>query len=141
MKTKMKVYRVLAQRVVEFNSENSEKTHAAELLTKVMDTAPTGSGIDAGIALDVPRSDACNLVFRLEFHHMDEDGCYNGWTNHIVRATGNLAFGLDVKTRGQNRNGIKEYLSELFYQWLDSEIEAEWDSNTKKWTVTHEVQA
>lgn len=68
--------------------------------------------------------DGSKLAFRTSFHHMDESGGYDGWTEHIVtaRATFN---GPELKISGADRNGIKEYIAECFSAALAGEVSDE----------------
>lgn len=84
---------------------------------------PSGSGIDRGVKfLDVEsRSD--RLVFEFGFHHMDQHGYYDGWTDHKAVVT--PAFdGINVHITGINRNQIKDYLHELFYTAMLQKLES-----------------
>lgn len=90
------------------------ESHRDALETAVKNFAPSGSGFDSGTILDEDASTDKKLVFRTAFHHMNETGYYDGWTWHtvIVRP----AFdGVLVSVGGRNRNDIKEYISDQFY--------------------------
>jgi hypothetical protein len=94
----------------------------AEIRIKsAMDSAPHGSGIDSGIQLD-DSSTAQKLVFTFGFHHMNENGMYDGWTQHKAIITPDLQFGYRLKITGRDRNQIKEYLYEIISFWLDSDL-------------------
>lgn len=57
------------------------------------------------------------IVFRVDFHHMNADGYYDGWTKHTIVVT--PAFiGFNIRVTGTNRNDIKDYLADLFYTTL-----------------------
>lgn len=99
------------------NAEWLEK-HRARAEEIVRNTAPSGSGIDCGTTLDFERSDSKKLVFMCSFHHMDEHGSYDGWSNHEIVVKPSLAFGIDVAVKGQNRNDVKDYLHEVYRCWL-----------------------
>ena len=85
---------------------------------------PSGSGIDAGTKIDWDKSTPEKLVLIAPFHHMDERGCYAGWSEHSVVVRASLAFGLDIRVTGRNRNEIKDYLAETFAYALTREIES-----------------
>jgi hypothetical protein len=78
---------------------------------------PRGSGFDSGTKIDLDRSHASKLVFETAFHHMDENGFYDGWTEHTVTVTPSFQ-GFDVRVSGRNRNDIKEYISEQVHYCL-----------------------
>ncbi len=94
-----------------------EQRHAACIAEIMKRTAPSGAGIDSGTLLVRDRCTAEKLVFTFGFHHMNADGYYCGWTHYtaIVRPT---FAGISVCVRGQNRNGILDYLHDCFYSWL-----------------------
>lgn len=98
------------------------RTIWAELLDTIMQTAPSGSGIDSGTQLDEDKSSANRLVFLMPFHHMNENGMYDGWTEHTCIVTP-IFGGFDVRITGRNRNGIKDYLGEVYQYWLSQECE------------------
>src|SRR5262245_50499002 len=82
---------------------------------------PSGSGIDRGTKLGGDSTPE-RLVFDLGFHHMNEYGSYDGWTEHTVIVTPSLANGINLRITGRDRNDIKEYLADVFYTALRQEI-------------------
>lgn len=78
------------------------------------DLLPSGSGIDSGTRLDMDTSKPDRLVFNTAFHHMDDNGMYNGWTEHTVTVKASLIHDLDIRVGGRNRNDIKDYLGDTF---------------------------
>ena len=103
------------------NTEWAEKHN--ETMVAIMATAPSGSGIDCGTTLDREASTAERLVFTFSFHHMDESGGYAGWTEHTAVVKASLIFGLDVRITGRDRNGIKDYLHQVYEPWLSGPVE------------------
>lgn len=99
-----------------------------ELGRLVKEHMPSGSGFDAGTTLDTDLSDAsvyrypARLSFRTSFHHMDEHGGYDGWTEHFVHVTPDWK-GIVLVVTGRDRNQIKEYIAETFHQALMQEVE------------------
>jgi hypothetical protein len=79
---------------------------------------PSGSGIDHGTRINLTKSSEDRIILMTAFHHMDEGGGYDGWTEHEVIITPSLAFGFHVRITGRNRNDIKSYLSETFQHAL-----------------------
>jgi len=75
---------------------------------------PSGSGIDCGTKIDLDESTSEKLVLNLSYHHMDDWGSYDGWTDHQIIVTPSLAFGFNLRVTGKNRNDIKEYLHEVY---------------------------
>lgn len=98
--------------------------HTDSLFALVNKYMPSGSGIDSGMTIDMESSHANRLVFSFSFHHMDEMGGYDGWTEHQLIVTPSLFSGFDMRITGRNRNDIKEYLYQLFDDVLNEQVEA-----------------
>lgn len=84
---------------------------------------PSGGGFDNGTQLDWDRSTSEKLVFVTAFHHMDSSGSYFGWTEHVVTVRASLAFSIDIKISGRDRNEIKDYIAECFMDCLTRDID------------------
>lgn len=84
---------------------------------------PSGGGFDAGSKLDRDKSTKERLVFTTSFHHMNEGGFYDGWTEHKVTVSASLIGGLNVAISGRNRNDIKEMIHQSFDYQLRQEFE------------------
>lgn len=98
-------------------SNNSEwKDKHEDSINAMLEHLPHGSGIDSGVKFDWQRSTPEKLIFNLEFHYVDENGYYDGWTSHTITITPSLYFGIKINVSGKNRNGVKEYLSDLFHE-------------------------
>lgn len=83
--------------------------------------APSGSGIDNGIAL-LENSSSNKLMFSADFHHMNGHGVYDGWTEHEV-VVKPCFIGIDIRVSGRDRNQIKDHIHQTFHHWLTSEAE------------------
>lgn len=127
---KRKVVEAIASRVhamlscqASGNTEWFEKHgDAADALVK--DHLPRGSGFDNGTTLDNVRSRADRLVFNTSFHHMDENGYYDSWTDHSVIVTPSFLGGFDLRVTGRDRDDIKEYIAQCFHDALWTMVEA-----------------
>ena len=75
---------------------------------------PSGSGIDNGIKFLWDESTPEKIMFFFEFHHLNENGYYDGWTGHNIIITPSLQHDFNLKITGKNKNGIKDYLHDLF---------------------------
>ncbi len=105
-------------------NKNWQARHEDNANTLTRDFMPSGSGIDCGTKLDVDASlrQMGKLVFTLSFHHMNENGMYDGWTEHKAIVSPSLTSDFDLKVTGRDRNGIKEYLAETLDFALRREI-------------------
>ena len=97
--------------------------HTETLESIARDHLPRGSGFDSGSTIDVDRSTAERIVINTAYHHMDDGGCYDGWTEHDVIVTPSLAFGFNLRITGRDRNEFKDYASELFHSVLSEDEE------------------
>lgn len=102
-----------------------EHRHEARLKAIVAQFLPSGSGFDTGCFVHITNSTDAKLVIPTEFHHMDENGCYDGWTKHVVIAKASFAFGIDIEVTGRDRNDIKNYIAETFHEALSHKISTE----------------
>lgn len=123
MKTYQKIASALDSRI---RSEQNNNTEWYEKHTDIIENIlknyfPHGSGFDMGTKLVYEKSTPNKLVFQADFHHMDEHGYYDGWSEHEVIVTPSLAFGFDVKVTGRNKRNIKEYISDTFHHALTLE--------------------
>jgi len=93
-----------------------ELKHRETVETLVSNFMPAGSGFDSGTKLDWDATlrNPAKLVFTTSFHHMNENGMYDGWTEHTVTVSASLLFDFDLRISGRNRNDIKGYMHEVF---------------------------
>src|SRR5262249_26697859 len=97
----------------------SRHTDSIEQLQYFM---PSGSGVDCGTKVDLDKSTGNKIVLYADFHHMNDGGMYDGWTNHVVTVT--PAFdGFNLSISGRDRNGIKEYLADTFHNCLSISLD------------------
>lgn len=88
--------------------------HVEALEELARDYLPSGSGFDSGCTFDIDASRADCLVIHTSFHHMDENGYYCGWSDHVIRVRAHLAFGSTVSVSGRNVRDIKDYIADTF---------------------------
>lgn len=84
---------------------------------------PSGSGIDSGTTISFEESSEDKIVLLTSFHHMNEHGYYDGWTDHKVTVRASLQFDIDIKIGGRDRNQIKDYLHDVFHECLTQKVD------------------
>ena len=93
-------------------------------LKGLIDELPSGSGWDCGTKLDEERTrvgvnaDCERIVLFGSFHHMNDGGMYDGWTDHEIHVKPSLRWGFEMRVTGRDRNDIKDYLHDLFHEAL-----------------------
>ena len=97
--------------------------HEDTIKAIVNDYLPSGSGFDSGTQIDLDKSTGDKLVFYTSYHHMDENGMYDGWTEHHITVRASLHLGLRITISGPNRNDAKEHL----YQTINGALTQEFD--------------
>lgn len=98
-----------------------KERHEDSLDEIMLNTSPSGGGIDNGTSIDVDNCTADKLVFATAFHHMDENGYYDGWTDHTIAVKPSLIGGITLRISGPNRNDIKDHLHDVYHSWLTEE--------------------
>ena len=125
-----KVYQEIASKIIAMrnclNNGNGEwhERHRDAIENIMREYMPRGSGFDAGTQFDICDHVDANrerLEFSTSFHHMNESGMYDGWTEHKVIVTPSFA-GFDLRVTGRDRNGIKDYIAETFHNALERAV-------------------
>jgi len=120
-----KLFKILAQTIGAYKrcrdkaaiggtNEEWGAKHEKRALDLVHEHFPHGSGFDSGTTLDLDVSTEEKIVFSTSFHHMNQHGSYDGWTEHTVTVRPSLAFGFRLTISGPNRNEIKDVIGEAF---------------------------
>ena len=114
-----------------------------DLETLVKEWMPRGSGIDCGTKLDVEKSTRTKLVFTFDYHHMNEDGYYCGWSSHKLIVTPTFDD-FDLKIIGQHPSKQKhqtdwfhDYLYDTYRHALQSRFEYSVDNESKERVYTY----
>ena len=102
-----------AMRNCEKSGNNEWRQRWLDYLAKLQSELPHGSGLDGKVEFVIDKCDAKCIVIFVEFHHMNDCGYYDGWTAHEIVATATHC-GPIIRVTGRDRNGIKDYLAELF---------------------------
>ena len=83
---------------------------------------PSGSGFDSGTSIVWDKCKHNKIVLRADFHHMDDNGYYCGWSEHEVIIVPSFSFGFDLRVTGRNKRNIKEYIEDTMHYVLSKEI-------------------
>jgi hypothetical protein len=105
-------------------SENEAWQHHWESLIHAIElhALPSGAGFDNGTTVDLEQSTLDKIVFHTSYHHMNDVGFYNGWTEHTIRVY--PAFdGIRLTISGPDRNEWKDYGHEVFHQCLLASVD------------------
>lgn len=118
------------QNCIAANPRNTEweKRHTEIILKYVDRYFPHGSGFDSGTTLDLNASHSEKLVFLTSYHHMDDNGFYDGWTSHTVVVTPSLWCEFHIRITGRNRNEIKDHIHDQFEFSLHQEVKETWEN-------------
>lgn len=126
--SKRPLYKIIASLIGAIrNCEESGNTewldkHTERLEWIARNKLPSGSGIDRGTRIDTKASAPDRVFLMTAFHHMDDAGSYDGWTEHTITITPSLAFDFLLKVSGRDRNDVKEYLVQLYQNALIEEF-------------------
>lgn len=85
---------------------------------------PSGGGFDNGCILILEDSRPDRLVFTADYHHMDDEGFYCGWSDHKVVVTPSLAFGFKLRVTGKNWRDVKDYIHQCFDGAMSAKTDA-----------------
>lgn len=77
------------------------------------DKLPHGGGFDALTEFNFFASNSDKIVFQTSFHHLNENGYYDGWTDHSVIFIPKFG-GFKIEITGDDKNQIKDYIFDIF---------------------------
>jgi len=123
-----KLYQIIASKAQAMrNCEDKGNTewqarHKQDIFDLVKELLPSGSGFDSGTKIDLDYCTDTKLVFNTSYHHMNDNGMYDGWTEHGIVVTPSFD-GFDIKVTGRDRNEIKSVIADYFYTDLSQVIE------------------
>jgi hypothetical protein len=80
---------------------------------------PSGSGIDQGITIDLEESTEHKIVLVVPYHHMDDNGFYDGWSTWKLTITPTFQ-GFDIDS---------ELTDEATHTRFDEETGEEYDAS------------
>lgn len=97
---------------------------------------PSGSGIDNGTRI-CASSTPSRIVLTFGYHHMNEHGYYDGWTEHKAIITPSLIQDFNLRITGRDRNQIKDYLHETYDYALGLDVRADGKTISLEHTHAH----
>lgn len=100
----------------------ANRDNARDILEAIEHWLPSGSGVDNGSTIDRDASTPVKIVIQTAYHHMNENGYYDGWTEHKITVTPTFSS-FDIRVSGSNRNEIKDYLADCFMSALSTAID------------------
>ena len=125
----MKVYQQLA-RLVDRNPTGEyldSKNEQMEDLVK--NYLPSGSGFDGDISIDEKSTDK-KIILHVEYHHMNDNGFYDGWSTFKVIITASMAYNYSMQVKGESvvrkyfyHVGFDDFVISVFRDCLDKEME------------------
>ena len=126
----MKVYKALAQLVaarqncIERGNDECREKHEARI-ERIINEFPHGAGIDGETAIYYHRSRKDRVVIRSSFHCLNDNGLYTHWIDFQLIITPSLANDFDLRVLGifGERQDLREYLRQLFYQALSKDTD------------------
>jgi len=118
-----KVYQILARTLQSLRNCTNEDwiEKYSNKIKLIENNLPSGSGINSGCKILVDNCNDSKIVIQCDFHHMDDNGYYCGWTEHKCIITPDFND-FNMKITGNNKNMIKDYLFDTIYQDLNKEV-------------------
>lgn len=110
-------------------SENWEwfERHGERIEDLCKNYMPSGSGFDCGTRFDPTLSTPEKLVFITDYHHMDDAGYYDGWSENVrIIVTPSLSSDFSLRITGirrKNRQRDLDYWHDTFGRALRQEVE------------------
>jgi hypothetical protein len=99
------------------------RTHKANIDLIAREYLPSGSGFDAGTQVDLFNSKLTKIRLTTRYHHMNENGIYDGWTGHNITLRPTFLGARITAITGKNRNDIKGYIGETILHALEQEVD------------------
>lgn len=90
-----------AVRILACTDRPDLQAHGDEIISSIeTNYLPHGSGVDHGTVLDREKSTPSKLVFTMDYHTMDGNGSYAGWSSFEVTAVPSFETDLDLTVEG-----------------------------------------
>lgn len=114
----MKLYSAIVQNAMLPEQFREAKENRIARISALL---PNGSGFDSGTKIKIV-SDK-KIVFTTAFHHVNENGFYDGWTEHTVIVKPDFVTDINITVSGRDKNMIKDYINEIFNHILMSDFD------------------
>lgn len=115
--------------------------HRESIETLCNEFMPSGAGIDCGTKFDFDASKLDKLVLTFSYHHMNDVGMYDGWTEHTLTIRPSLSFDFVTHISGRDRNQIKDYLYDVYQEALRQKVWQDTDCQWMSERYSHEHNA
>lgn len=112
------------KRCVERGNPEWARQHRETLRDIERNYLPSGAGVDNGTTIDLDRTSEDKIVLTCSYHHMNNDGYYDGWTDHTITVRPTFR-GFHVDASGDDRDDILAYLGDLYREGLSQPISKE----------------
>lgn len=103
------------------------------VLAQIENELPSGSGFDCGTRINREKSTPSRIVLDTDFHHMDSNGYYCGWSSLTVTVTASMVneFDLHINCHGSKRaqsdinyfydvfDGAMTRVTSAKWKWID----------------------
>jgi hypothetical protein len=126
-----KIYEHIANIAYQINKSSSEywkDIWEQDLEHLERNYLPSGSGFDAGCSINLVETKVNRLVIDFDYHHMDQNGYYNGWSHNQLILTASLVWDFDIRI--VNRKGghriqsyDRDYFIDVFNYALNQELD------------------
>lgn len=124
---KRKLYQIIAAKISA--ADRGSESAKDDLNWISRNLLPHGSGFDNGTSI-ATISTSQKIRFETSFHHMNDAGFYDGWTDHEIIIVPSFVHGFEMRVLGRDRNMVKDYIAEVFSSLLNDEYEEKWDKAT-----------
>jgi hypothetical protein len=123
-----RLYQVLAQYIGTYQRHQAKDDHEgqarwARLAHALFKQYNLFGSFDAKLLLEDCTEN--KIVFEIDFHHMNDNGYWDGWTSHIVRVWPDLSCGFRLTISGVNKHDIKDYLHEVADNMMNTVVTRE----------------
>ena len=125
----MELYQELASLLKWRKTVNEEyQKQLEDKLDILTNYLPSGSGFDDGSVVDVNKSNNNKIIIHSAYHHLDNNGFYDGWSNFSIIIKPDLMFGFTLTLIGNTTIrkyfdcDFRNYVIDIFSDTLHKKI-------------------